>query len=33
MPPMASWKYDFQPEVDSLEEKTLSQLKKGISWI
>jgi coproporphyrinogen III oxidase len=25
MPPMASWKYDFQPEVDSLEEKTLSQ--------
>jgi len=33
MPPMASWKYDFQPEVDSIEEKTLSQLKKGISWI
>lgn len=33
MPPMASWKYDFQPEKESLEYDTLSHLKKGITWI
>ncbi|MEY3321707.1 MAG: hypothetical protein RLZZ417_1290 [Bacteroidota bacterium] len=33
MPPMASWKYDFQVGKNSQEEKTLSQLKKGIEWI
>ncbi|QQL51078.1 oxygen-dependent coproporphyrinogen oxidase [Mucilaginibacter ginkgonis] len=32
LPPMAKWIYDFKPIPGSDEEKTLSLLKKGISW-
>lgn len=33
LPPQANWVYDFQPESNSAEEKTLSLLKKNIDWI
>lgn len=33
LPPQANWQYNFQPDKDSPEEKTLSQLKKGLNWI
>ncbi|WP_411273447.1 oxygen-dependent coproporphyrinogen oxidase [Daejeonella sp.] len=33
LPPQANWAYDFQPQPDSEEEKTLNLLKKGINWI
>lgn len=33
LPPLAGWTYDFQPEKDSAEAKTLGQLRKGIDWI
>ncbi len=33
LPPQANWLYDFKPESDSEEEKTLSLLKKGINWV
>lgn len=33
LPPQANWQYNFKPEADSREEKTLLQLKKGIEWI
>lgn len=33
LPPMASWEYDFRPEIDSEEEKTMRFLRKGINWI
>lgn len=33
LPPQANWQYNFKPEADSPEEKTLSQLKKGIDWV
>lgn len=32
MPPHAQWEYQFQPVLGSEEERTLSLLKKGISW-
>ena len=32
MPPQAQWEYQFQPISGSEEERTLSLLKKGISW-
>ncbi len=32
LPQTAGWEYDYQPAADSLEAKTLSFLKKGISW-
>lgn len=32
LPKLASWEYDFKPEKNSEEEKTLSLLKKGINW-
>ena len=32
LPPTAKWLYDFHPQPESEEEKTLSLLKKGISW-
>lgn len=32
LPKTAGWEYDYQPEKNSEEEKTLSLLKKGISW-
>lgn len=32
LPPEARWIYDFIPEKNSPEEKTLSLLKKGIDW-
>ena len=33
LPPEASWIYDYRPEPDSPEAKTLSFLKKNIDWI
>lgn len=33
LPPMAEWIYDFRPEPDSEEQKTLDLLNKGINWI
>jgi coproporphyrinogen III oxidase len=32
LPPQANWVYNFVPEKNSLEEKTLAMLKKGITW-
>jgi len=32
LPPQANWVYDFSPEANSEEERTLSLLKKGIDW-
>ncbi len=32
LPPQANWAYNFNPEKNSAEEKTLSLLKKGIEW-
>lgn len=32
LPPQANWAYNFIPEKNSAEEKTLSLLKKGIDW-
>ena len=33
LPPVANWVYDYKPQVNSPEERTLSLLKKGIDWI
>lgn len=33
LPKLAGWEYDFKPENNSEEEKTLSLLKKGINWV
>ncbi len=33
LPPQANWVYDFKPEADSLEERTLNFLKMGINWV
>jgi coproporphyrinogen III oxidase len=33
LPPQANWVYNYQPEADTEEEKTLSFLKKGIDWV
>lgn len=33
LPPQANWLYNFQPEKDSLEAKTLDFLKKDINWL
>ncbi len=33
LPPQANWVYNYQPEENSEEAKTLSLLKKGIDWI
>ena len=33
LPKTAGWEYDFIPESNSSEEKTLSFLKKDISWV
>ncbi|NEU07053.1 coproporphyrinogen III oxidase, partial [Flavihumibacter sp. R14] len=32
LPPQANWIYDYKPQANSEEEKTLSLLKKGINW-
>lgn len=32
LPPQAQWEYNLKPAAGSKEEKTLSLLKKGISW-
>jgi coproporphyrinogen III oxidase len=32
LPPMATWKYDYQPQKDSPEWHTLQSLKKNIDW-
>jgi coproporphyrinogen III oxidase len=32
LPPLAGWKYDYQPDPDTPEAQTLSLLKKGIEW-
>lgn len=33
MPPIAQWKYNFQPEEGTKERETLDYLKKGINWV
>ncbi|MFZ4261187.1 oxygen-dependent coproporphyrinogen oxidase [Sphingobacterium sp. HJSM2_6] len=33
LPEQANWFYNFIPKSDSLEEKTLSLLKKGVQWV
>ncbi len=33
MPPMAEWHYNYVPQPQSVEEKTLEYLKKGKAWI
>ncbi len=33
MPPQANWTYNHTPAANSLEEKTCTLLKKGITWI
>jgi coproporphyrinogen III oxidase len=33
LPPLAAWEYNFTPEKNSEEEKTLGFLKKGINWV
>ncbi|MFL5763374.1 MAG: oxygen-dependent coproporphyrinogen oxidase [Bacteroidia bacterium] len=33
LPKTAGWEYNFNPKAGSAEEKTLSLLKKGISWV
>jgi coproporphyrinogen III oxidase len=32
LPKIAGWEYDYQPEIDSEEQKTLSLLKKEMGW-
>lgn len=32
LPPLAGWKYDYQPDPETPEAQTLSLLKKGIEW-
>lgn len=32
LPPQANWVYNFIPEKNSLEEKTLALLRKGVEW-
>ncbi len=32
LPPQANWEYDYHPEADSDEERTLQLLKKDIDW-
>lgn len=33
LPTHASWQYNFQPDKNSLEQKTLDQLVKGVEWV
>jgi len=33
LPKTAGWEYDFHPEKNSEEEKTLNLLKKGLNWV
>ena len=33
LPEMASWEYNFIPEVESAEAQTLSLLRKGVKWL
>jgi coproporphyrinogen III oxidase len=33
LPAQAAWVYDFKPQAQSEEAKTLSYLKKGIDWL
>jgi coproporphyrinogen III oxidase len=33
LPPLAEWKYNYQPAENSEEAKTVALLKKGIDWI
>ncbi|HXA00747.1 MAG TPA: coproporphyrinogen III oxidase, partial [Cytophagaceae bacterium] len=33
LPPLASWKYNFQPEDGSEEKKTIDLLQKNINWL
>jgi coproporphyrinogen III oxidase len=33
LPPHANWEYNFNPQNNSLESKTLDLLKKGIDWV
>lgn len=33
LPPQAQWPYDYQPEPNSEEAKTVGLLKKGVNWV
>ncbi|TDB64561.1 oxygen-dependent coproporphyrinogen oxidase [Arundinibacter roseus] len=33
LPPRAEWAYDYQPEANTAEARTLALLKKGINWV
>lgn len=33
LPPVAKWVYDFKPEPNSEEERTMKLLRKGIRWV
>ena len=33
LPPIASWKYDYQPDANTKEAETLRSLKKEINWL
>ncbi|MBM3165620.1 MAG: oxygen-dependent coproporphyrinogen oxidase [Bacteroidetes bacterium] len=33
MPPIATWKYNYHPDEDSLQFQTLRYLKKGLPWV
>jgi coproporphyrinogen III oxidase len=33
LPPQAQWEYNYKPEKDSPEARTLSHLQKGIDWV
>lgn len=33
LPKIAGWEYDFKPQKNSEEERTLALLKKGINWV
>jgi len=33
LPPMANWVYNYVPDKGSMEEQTLTLLKKGIDWV
>jgi coproporphyrinogen III oxidase len=33
LPPLAQWRYNYQPQVGSAEAETLEQLVKGKNWL
>jgi coproporphyrinogen III oxidase len=33
LPPLAQWRYNYQPQLGSAEAETLEQLVKGKNWL